>query len=1013
MRELCVFVQLNASLIHALELGVPHVISLTSSGDVTMTVTLIDARHCPGSVMFLFDGYFGRILYTGNFRYEDGMLDHGCLSELKSNPVDVLYIDNTFCSPKCVLPSRQEAKRQITDVIEQHPRKRVVFGLRGLGKEDILISLAKWFNVKITVSKERYRLLEVLALHEQFVMACEGSEQTRFEVVELVEITRSSVDVWNTTKPTIAILLTGLFVGLGYQPFTGSMDIFVVPLSDHSPYAELHEFVARIRPKFVVPIVRTEPGSRDDPLAASLLDRTNVECFAEYLDQSPMQNYHIPLSVLEMMNRTGSQTRKQAASCRKSVSDVSSTARTSRQKLSRNSSSLEKLSSSVSSVISDTVVAASDRQSDCVRWKRMNACHTVTSRIIRKPRVAVRPMRRCFLSRDRCLQSGFVKQRQSHCDNFPASFELRQNRFVTNEMLQHERKRVLLSRCMANSRVLSMATKLNVFPAADVFSLEQSNGTRERHPDMLVIANSNEACNPVSTINCAHSVSGSDDNGSQNCAGSLWKSTGNPVPAVLQVAEPQTNSGGTVTNSVVSHQESCEYIKKRNTLGHVLPRLSVMVLNHSDSDVRNVDVDGALNLITSGTAIAQPASHQIPDLLLNPGKYSNDSLQPRCGDSSNVLEDFPVQAISRLREQLCLESFTADTMSSLDDGTEAGNVSVPCNQMHRVAEAKHNTDAVEITQLLASMSRPPVDISYDTVSPVNASVNRFVDTSAGKGHPSIQLEAGVTLGNCCETAVLACDRSNADADVLVHTGLSDVVDASEDLPLGVVEDDTGIHCLPISDTERKLNWFDYKQGELQCNIMVAPCTQEVTLPPKKKWRKQFRAAQLPRLHQENRQQLNVGEGQKLSAKRPFSALESSKSRCYGISLDSSISSVNICPQSSICPAAKRVPLLTNYCAVADMGSRSVTCTSCHKTMPHVTGVARSVVSDCVMRHTSSGNDNRMKEQLKSSLSNWDQQKSTAVATSPLDLSVCRKSVNRNGRLVKDVPKTVPDVALFR
>lgn len=33
------------------------------------TVTMLDANHCVGSAMFLFEGYFGRILYTGNFRF--------------------------------------------------------------------------------------------------------------------------------------------------------------------------------------------------------------------------------------------------------------------------------------------------------------------------------------------------------------------------------------------------------------------------------------------------------------------------------------------------------------------------------------------------------------------------------------------------------------------------------------------------------------------------------------------------------------------------------------------------------------------------------------------------------------------------------------------------------------------------------------------------------------------------------------------------------------------------------
>ena len=47
----------------------PFQVHLPCPEPLTVCVTAIDANHCPGAAMFIFEGYFGKILYTGDFRY--------------------------------------------------------------------------------------------------------------------------------------------------------------------------------------------------------------------------------------------------------------------------------------------------------------------------------------------------------------------------------------------------------------------------------------------------------------------------------------------------------------------------------------------------------------------------------------------------------------------------------------------------------------------------------------------------------------------------------------------------------------------------------------------------------------------------------------------------------------------------------------------------------------------------------------------------------------------------------
>ena len=51
-----------------------HELPLSPDGP-NIVVTLLSANHVPGSVMFVFSGFFGTILYTADFRYSPKMLD--------------------------------------------------------------------------------------------------------------------------------------------------------------------------------------------------------------------------------------------------------------------------------------------------------------------------------------------------------------------------------------------------------------------------------------------------------------------------------------------------------------------------------------------------------------------------------------------------------------------------------------------------------------------------------------------------------------------------------------------------------------------------------------------------------------------------------------------------------------------------------------------------------------------------------------------------------------------------
>ncbi|KAL9960563.1 hypothetical protein ACROYT_G034038 [Oculina patagonica] len=136
----------------------------------SVCVTLLPAGHCVGSVMFLFEGPHGNVLYTGDFRLAKGDVKrisffhaNGSIKDIKS-----VYVDTTFCLPRMKsLPSREQSRDAIIELIDKWfsfgPEYAVSLLCKGMyGFEYLLKEVAMNYKTKIHVSAERLAMYKCL-----------------------------------------------------------------------------------------------------------------------------------------------------------------------------------------------------------------------------------------------------------------------------------------------------------------------------------------------------------------------------------------------------------------------------------------------------------------------------------------------------------------------------------------------------------------------------------------------------------------------------------------------------------------------------------------------------------------------------------------------------------------------------------------------------------------------------------------------------------------------------------
>ena len=157
------------------------------TGDVQ--VTLIEANHCPGSAMFLFEKRFGqgpsarhqRVLHCGDFRASPAHVQHALLrpetvdpdtGQRRTQKIDVCYLDTTYLSPKYSFPSQEdviEACAELCVRLDQDEgiglQGRTGDGIRDKGIMSQFVSAATGSNHVGEGSRQKGRLLVVLGTY--------------------------------------------------------------------------------------------------------------------------------------------------------------------------------------------------------------------------------------------------------------------------------------------------------------------------------------------------------------------------------------------------------------------------------------------------------------------------------------------------------------------------------------------------------------------------------------------------------------------------------------------------------------------------------------------------------------------------------------------------------------------------------------------------------------------------------------------------------------------------------
>ncbi|CDW52053.1 protein artemis [Trichuris trichiura] len=285
--------------INSWETNVPFLVCSTNDSCAkSATVTLLPGGHCIGSVMLLFEGSEGPVLYTGDervslFDWKSFPLLHidGELKQLTS-----LYFDSTFCTPHTrQFPSRWEAVKAASkiaaDWLKKNSENRILLKCPyQYGYEFLFCQLSKRLKQKIHVNERLLRAYETVAdISDCLTDSC---DETRLHAFVSLERGRDDVENHKCCKAVhnsnTVLTLRPSVMWFAARKNTKCVKYFTsqtvchILYSNHSSFDEVVAMVSYLKPKSLYPCVLPNTCSADD--------------FHNFLMSSPLGQFQLKLS---------------------------------------------------------------------------------------------------------------------------------------------------------------------------------------------------------------------------------------------------------------------------------------------------------------------------------------------------------------------------------------------------------------------------------------------------------------------------------------------------------------------------------------------------------------------------------------------------------------------------------------------------------------------------------------------------------------------------------------------